>query len=193
LLDEIEKAHPRILDVFLQVFDEGILTDSHGRKCSFKDALIIMTSNLGTAVNKAKMGFAVEGQKTKGEGEAFAESVILAVRKSLRPELLNRITQVIPFMPLDQESVKKIVCRLVERFNAQLASQNVSVTLEDEAIELLLRKGYSKEFGARAMERVFEEEISKPIAELILHEGPKLPKVLLVGFAEGRIRFGALG
>jgi ATP-dependent Clp protease ATP-binding subunit ClpC len=173
LFDEIEKAHPRILDLFLQIFDEGNLTDAQGRKCSFKNAILIMTSNLGAAASapKKEMGFGakpnMEGEKDDGREARINE----AVRKHLRPELINRLSAVVPFHPLGKEEVRGIVLKCLGNLNNSLADRGIAVDLESAVRDFLIEKGFSPEYGARELERTFERFITKPLAEEILKGG----------------------
>jgi ATP-dependent Clp protease ATP-binding subunit ClpA len=167
LFDEIEKAHPRVLDLFLQVFDEGTLTDGQGRSCSFRDAVIILTSNLGTGKRVAKIGFGAPelapGPDT-GRDAAFLD----AVRGHLRPELVNRLSRVVVFQPLAADSVRLIIDKLLAALNLRLADKRVTITLDPSAYDLLLAEGFSEEFGARHMERVVEAGLAMPVAEEML-------------------------
>lgn len=168
LLDEIEKAHPRILDLFLQVFDEGFITDSRGRKCSFKEAVIIMTSNLGAAAPKAAMGFKAATPDSAAQDTSFRDNVMAMAKKHFRPELLNRLTDIVPFLPLSEQAVRGVIDKFINALNQRLSTHNVTVTLDDSAYEPLMAKGYSKQFGARAMERTIEETIARPVSEYLL-------------------------
>lgn len=169
LLDEIEKAHPRVLDLFLQVFDEGILTDSQGRKCNFREAVIILTSNLGMGGRPEKpfIGFAGGGQEVE-PGDAFVRRADEAIHKHLRPELVNRLTKIVHFNPLGTDAAREIVEKLVKQLNSRIANQSVTVELGDTALDLLLREGYSLEFGARNLERVIDRLVGVPVAEALL-------------------------
>jgi len=168
LLDEIEKAHPRILDLFLQVFDEGFITDSRGRKCSFKETVIIMTSNLGAAAPKAAMGFKAATPDSAAQDTSFRDNVMAMAKKHFRPELLNRLTDIVPFMPLSEEAVRGVIDKFIKALNQRLSTHKVTVTLDGSAYEPLMAKGYSKQFGARAMERTIEESIARPVSEYLL-------------------------
>lgn len=184
LFDEVEKAHPRVLDLFLQVFDEGMLTDSRGRKASFRHTVIILTSNLGSAARAVKkMGFA--GTFADDSATLDLRSRISdAIRRHLRPELLNRITRTVVFNPLKQEDVRQIAEKLIARLDARLIEQGFTLTLDESVYELLMEVGYSPEFGARLMERAIETLIAQPLAKSIL-EGKLNKGAELVGRASG--------
>lgn len=162
----LEKAHPRVLDLFLQIFDEGTFTDAQGRKCDFREAVIILTSNLGTGgVVKRKMGFGVEVEAGGQDARATVEE---AIKKHLRPELVNRLTKIVHFQPLGRETAREILGEIISDLNQRLADRGVSVSLSDEAQELLLEKGFSAQYGARNLERVADQMLGNLIAEALL-------------------------
>jgi ATP-dependent Clp protease ATP-binding subunit ClpC len=166
LFDEMEKAHPRVLDLFLQIFDEGTLTDAQGRKCDFRESVIILTSNLGTCgPMKRRMGFGMEEQENREDAFAPVEE---AIRKQLRPELINRLTKIVHFHTLALETAREILGKLIADFNLRLTDRGVSVELSKEAQELILKKGFSEEYGARNLERVMDEMLGNLIAEALL-------------------------
>jgi ATP-dependent Clp protease ATP-binding subunit ClpC len=205
LFDEIEKAHPRVLDLFLQIFDEGTLTDAQGRKCDFRESVIILTSNLGTGGGPAKgrIGFVVEPEKDQRPGRSSAgdrrdacpPSVMDAIRRSLRPELVNRLTKIVHFKPLGMGTAREISGKLLRELNERLAAvevrgrdedsggetpparsgagrashlRGVAVELDESAEELILREGFSEEYGARNLERVMDRLLGTLIAEALL-------------------------
>ena len=186
LFDEVEKAHPKILDIFLQIFDEGILTDSRGRKCDFRESIIILTSNLGSGVTKNNLGFGAS--KSNEEMKlAYNQSIKDAVKKYLRPELIGRLTDVVIFHPLGHTEVRQVIDKFIAGIGKRLKDRNITLTLEDKVYESLLSKGFSEEYGVRPMERLIETVISKPLAEGILKglyaEGASL--VVTVGQNDG--------
>ena len=170
LFDEIEKAHPRVLDLFLQIFDEGTLTDAQGRKCDFRESVIILTSNLGTGGGPAKpfIGFASGDEPEVSPNDAIAQRAQEAIRHSLRPELVNRLTKVVHFKPLDSGTVREILGKLLAALNERLTDRGVSVELDETAEELILREGFSEEYGARNLERVMDRMLGTLIAEALL-------------------------
>ncbi len=166
LFDEIEKAHPRVLDLFLQIFDEGTLTDAQGRKFDFWETVIILTSNLGSGgVKKKRMGFGMEEEEHKQDACAPVEE---AIRKHLRPELVNRLTKGVHFKPLGVETVREILEKLMEDFNKRLADRGVTVELDESAEELIMQEGYSEEYGARNLERVMDRMLGSLIAAALM-------------------------
>jgi ATP-dependent Clp protease ATP-binding subunit ClpC len=188
LFDEIEKAHPDIFDIFLQIFDEGRLTDSRGRQVSFSDTVIILTSNLGGQYTQKKaIGFdGAQDQKPADPGKTvtagkkapeanksakwkeYEESIHTAVRNAIRPEILNRIGCSIVFYPLEKETVFAIIDKTTVALNGNLSERGIAVELGGDAKEFLLEHGYSLEFGAREMQRAFERHINEPLAQMIL-------------------------
>ena len=167
LLDEVEKAHPKILDLFLQVFDSGTLTDAHGTKCDFRETIIIMTSNLGAGIAARSIGFGGENQQIDSAGE-LERSVQTAAKRFFRPEFLNRLTGVVVFQPLEEAHVRQILDVLVVRLNGRLREKGVSVELTPAAVGFLIGKGFSTDSGARGLERAVEKEISTPLSKLLL-------------------------
>jgi len=172
LLDEVEKAHPKVLDVFLQVFDEGRLTDGRGRTADFRNAIIIMTSNLGHKVeeSKGRIGFAPRtGDDAAGAPADAATRVPMeAVAGFFRPELLNRVSRIVRFEPLDVTTVRAIIDKFIGRVKRRLGEKHIELRVEEASYDVLLELGYSPEFGAREMERVIERHIVQPIARGIL-------------------------
>lgn len=169
LLDEIEKAHPKIFDLFLQVFDNGFLTDARGNRCDFRNLLIVMTSNLGVGRTKRAMGF----QDNVGDIDARNATVLAVLEKEFRPEFLNRISAIAHFEPLGILPLREIVAKLVSRLNTNLASKSLRLEVSDSALEWLSRKGSNDRYGARHLERFFECELATPIASMVLERGTK--------------------
>src|ERR671919_195178 len=167
LFDEIEKAHPDVFNTLLQILEDGRLTDAQGRTVDFKNTVIIMTSNLGTAdLRKASIGFgpadaAVSYEKMK-------EKVTEELKKSFRPEFLNRIDEVIVFNELTMEEVTEIVDLLIRRVEGQLESQGLGLELTPEAKLLLAKKGYDPQLGARPLRRAIQRLVEDPLSEKIL-------------------------
>jgi ATP-dependent Clp protease ATP-binding subunit ClpC len=187
LFDEIEKAHPKILDLFLQIFDEGTLTDAQGRKCDFRESVIILTSNLGSGeVVKRRMGFGMEEEDCGQDAHAPVEE---AIRKHLRPELVNRLTKVVHFKPLEMETAREILGKLVAEFNERLMDRNVTVALNQSAEELILGEGFSKEYGARNLERVMDRLLGSLVAEALLSGKITTGQTLHLEAVDGRIEF----
>ncbi|MEL7544202.1 MAG: AAA family ATPase, partial [Pseudomonadota bacterium] len=160
LLDEIEKAHPDLFNILLQVMDHGKLTDHNGKSIDFRNVVIIMTTNAGASdLAKPVMGFS--NQPRQGEDTA-------AIEKLFTPEFRNRLDAVVPFGPLPMEVITKVVDKFVFQLEAQLADRDVSIELTDDASKWLCEKGYDEKFGARPLARVIQENIKKPLADELL-------------------------
>ena len=185
LFDEIEKAHPQVLNLFLQVFDEGALTDAQGRKCDFREAVIILTSNLGSGVMRRQIGFGDEEECGRDAHTPWEE----AIRKHLRPELVNRLTKIVHFKPLGMETAREILGKLVTQLNDRLAERGVRVELDDGAVDLILCEGFSPEYGARNLERVMDRLLGGPLAEAILGGEKPVANALRVSVDRGHLVF----
>lgn len=188
LFDEIEKAHPRVLDLFLQIFDEGTLTDAQGRKCDFRESVIILTSNLGTggAAPKPFIGFAVGKEDHRQDACAPVQE---AIRKHLRPELVNRLTKVVHFKPLGIDTAREILGKLMIDFNKRLTDRGVTVELDESVKELILAEGFSEEYGARNLERVVDRILGTLIAEALLGGKITAGQTIRLVAADGQIQF----
>lgn len=161
LLDEIEKAHSDIFNILLQVMDYGVLTDSKGRKAHFKNVILIMTSNAGAQyASQASMGFA----STASAGSAMLKQV----KHTFKPEFINRLNEIVVFNDMDEQMAKLILGKKLRELNAKLAAKSVSITLTDEAHQHLLKSGYSKEYGAREMDRVIQQQLKTMLMREIL-------------------------
>ncbi|MCC5832452.1 MAG: ATP-dependent Clp protease ATP-binding subunit [Chlamydiales bacterium] len=172
LFDEIEKAHPDVMDLLLQILEEGRLTDSFGRKVDFRHAIVIMTSNLGADLirRSTEIGF---GAKTGvPDYKTIQEKIEGAMKKHLKPEFLNRIDGTVIFRPLNEEALAEIVHLEIDKVEKRLAKHQIHVELTEEAIHLLVKLGNLPEMGARPLRRVIEQYIEDPLAErLIRHPG----------------------
>ena len=161
LLDEIEKAHPDVMHMFLQILDDGRLTDSQGRTVSFKDTIIIMTSNAGQTDAEANVGFgaAVAGQ---------THSILDQLTNYFKPECLNRFDDIIEFQPLSKDNLLKIVSLMLDQTNAMIADQGLHIAVTDDAKSKLVDLGYNPEMGARPLRRVIQEQIEDRVADYYL-------------------------
>lgn len=161
LLDEIEKAHSDIFNILLQVMDYGVLTDSKGRKAHFKNVILIMTSNAGAQyASQASVGFA----STATAGSAMLKQV----KHTFKPEFINRLNEIVVFNDMDEQMAKLILGKKLRELNAKLAAKSVSITLTEEAHQHLLKSGYSKEYGAREMDRVIQQQLKTMLMREIL-------------------------
>ncbi|MCA0993285.1 ATP-dependent Clp protease ATP-binding subunit [Pseudalkalibacillus hwajinpoensis] len=162
LIDEVEKAHPDVQNMFLQILDDGRLTDSQGRTVSFKDTVIIMTSNAGTSERRITVGF---------ESAESYTGVMESLGGYFRPEFLNRFDGIIPFKSLEQSSLVTIVDLMINDLDESLEEQNITLTISEAAKEKLAVLGYNPQFGARPLRRVIEEHVEDGIADLLVDEG----------------------
>jgi ATP-dependent Clp protease ATP-binding subunit ClpB len=167
LLDEIEKAHPDVFNILLQVLDDGRLTDNKGRTANFKNTIIIMTSNIGSHLIQEKF----EKYNDANKDELMAEAkinVMDLLKRSIRPEFLNRIDDIIMFTPLTRENVRKIVELQFVDISAKLNEQGVSIEMSEEALDWLSQLGYDPQFGARPLKRVLQRKILNELSKEIL-------------------------
>jgi len=179
LLDEIEKAHPDVYNILLQIMDHGKLTDHNGRQVDFRNVILIMTSNAGASEQaKAAIGFG----RDRREGEDTA-----AVERTFSPEFRNRLDAVISFAPLSKEVILQVVDKFVLQLEAQLMDRNVQIELTPAAAAWLAEKGYDDKMGARPLGRVIQEHIKKPLAEELLFGKLVKGGVILVGVKDGKI------
>jgi len=162
LFDEIEKAHPDVFNVLLQMMDDGRLTDGKGRVVDFKNTILIMTSNLGSSYLQA------ENLRTPEDFEKASEQVMNALHGHFRPEFLNRVDDIIVFGPLGKEQLVKIIELRLEDVRRLLADRKISIELTDSAKELLFTQGYDANFGARPLKRAIQKLIQDPLALKIL-------------------------
>ncbi len=178
LLDEIEKAHPDVFNILLQVFEEGRLTDSLGRTVDFRNAVIIMTSNVGaeTVRNAGSLGFVAQKEDTSYN--AMRDRLLSEVKKAFKPEFLNRIDDIIVFHPLSKENLKTIVELEVKQVIDRLKNRGIDMTLTPEAMEFLIEKGYDPMYGARPLKRTIQRYIEDTLSEDIISgkfkEGSKI-------------------
>ena len=186
LLDEIEKAHPDTFNILLQVLDEGRLTDNKGRVADFKNAIIIMTSNLGGHLIQE----AYEAEKDLEKAAAIAKEGVMGIlKKNVRPEFLNRIDDIVMFSPLTQSNINEIVHIQLKQLQKQLLNQQITVDASPEAIALLGKKGFDPVYGARPLKRVIQKEILNELSKSILNGKVKTDSVVLIDCFKGHIVF----
>ncbi len=160
LLDEIEKAHPDVFNLLLQVMDHGTLTDNNGRKTDFRNVIIVMTTNAGAEqMSRPSIGFASQDHSSDGQE---------AIRRSFTPEFRNRLDAVIQFNALDEKTIGFVVDKLVAQIEAQLMDKHVSLNVDDKARTWLARHGYDKSMGARPMSRLLQEHLKRKLADELL-------------------------
>jgi len=169
LFDEVEKAHPDVLQLLLQILEDGRLTDSLGRTVDFRNTIIIMTSNIGAQLlqRQTSMGFAA-AQGSFNDAEKMREKVLEEAKRVFKPEFLNRISEIVFFRPLDKTDLIKIVELEVAKFATRLVERKITLEFTDEAKQLLIDKGYDEKYGARPLRRAVEHYLEDPLAEAIL-------------------------
>jgi ATP-dependent Clp protease ATP-binding subunit ClpC len=168
LLDEVEKAHPEVFNLFLQIFDDGRLTDSYGRTVDFSNTIIIMTSNLGARMiaERSKVGF--EQENNLLDYDQIKKNVMDQVKKYFTPEFLNRLDDIIVFKPLSREAVAKIIDLHLSEINEGLKEWDIKVKLHKSFVDWLIDKYYQPEYGARSIKRGLQREVEELIAEELL-------------------------
>ncbi len=170
LLDEIEKAHAEVFDVLLQVLDEGRLTDGKGRTVDFKNTIIIMTSNLGSPLisERISAGFAEGEEKWEESFSGLKQELLALLKKSIRPEFLNRIDEVIVFRPLGRDDIRKVVSLQLRRVEAMMEKKGIRLVVRDDARDWIATLGYDPQYGARPLKRVIQRHLVNPLAEKLL-------------------------
>ena len=193
LLDEIEKAHPEVFNILLQIFDEGRLSDAKGRTVDFRNTIIIMTSNLAQKMLKSEgaLGFRSKGEgedpETQAAYERMKERVNDEMKRFFRPEFLNRIDATVVFQPLTKPEIRKIVEIELEGVRKQLASQAMTLVITDEAKDHIATVGYDTNFGARPLGRAIQNEIADPLAEMLLLGTFQPGDTVKIDAAEGKL------
>ncbi|NLU70397.1 ATP-dependent Clp protease ATP-binding subunit [Streptomyces sp. HNM0574] len=184
LLDEVEKAHPDVFNILLQVLDDGRLTDAQGRTVNFSNTVIVMTSNLGSEAitgRGPRLGF---GDGAEGDEKARQERVLRPLREHFRPEFLNRIDEIVIFHQLTDEQLRQITDMLLDETRQHLRSQDVEVTFSPEAVEWIARRGYAPEYGARPLRRTIQREVTNQLSRKLLR-GELAPHERLLVDVEG--------
>ncbi len=182
LLDEVEKAHPDVFNILLQILEEGKLTDSQGRRVDFRNTIVIMTSNIGAAqISKNQsLGFTI-GDESGLSYDDMKSRVMSELKKVFRPELLNRIEEIIVFHKLEKDEIKVIVELMLKRLREQMALHEVTLELTDEARDLLVSKGYDPAMGARPLRRAIQQLIEDPLADFVLGRTLEAGSTILIG------------
>jgi len=188
LLDEIEKAHPDVFNALLQVLEDGRLTDSKGRTVNFRNTIIIMTSNVGASTIKkeATVGFVAKNTE-KDEYERMKERIMEEIKKTFRPEFVNRLDDIIVFHPLNEGHLKEIVTLMINNLIKRLAEQEVTVEVSDAAKELIIKEGYNPVFGARPLRRAIQKHIEDLLSEEMLKGTFKKGEKVLVDAQDEQI------
>ena len=162
LLDEIEKAHPEVFNLFLQIFDDGRVADSHGKIVNFENTIIIMTTNAGSEFKSAAAGF------NSNDEIKLDDNVDKSLKQFFKPEFLNRIDEIVTFKPLTKENLRQIIDLLLKDIHAKLAEKDAKLVVTDEAKELILEKGYDKRYGARPLKRAIQKLLEDKLSILSL-------------------------
>ena len=186
LLDEIEKAHPDAFNILLQVLDEGRLTDNKGRVADFKNAIIIMTSNLGSELiensfqQEENLDIAMENAQNE---------VLALMRQSIRPEFINRIDDIIVFNPLSNADIQEIVSLQIKSLAKRLSDQNLTIDATDEAVVLLTKKGFDPQYGARPVKRVIQTLVLNELAKKLLENEVDKEQIILLDAFDDELVF----
>jgi len=189
LFDEVEKAHPDVMHILLQILEEGKITDSLGRKIDFRNAIIIMTSNLGAdQIQKGGgMGFLSGDQDVSAE--KIRDKLLDLAKKMFKPEFINRVDEVIVFRKLNNDDLKTIVNIELDKVRERLRDQHLDLEIDDKVLEFLIERGYQPEYGARPLRRAIERHLEDPIAEEILKGFAKGAKRLKVEVDNQKLLF----
>ncbi len=168
LFDEIEKAHPDVMDILLQILEEGRLTDSFGRKIDFRNTIVIMTSNLGADLIKKSSEVGFGAQSGSLDFEHIKEKILSAVKKHFKPEFLNRLNDIVIFQPLQREGLLQVIEIELKKLMSRLSRRELNIHLDDAAKGFLVDKGFQPEMGARPLRRIIEQYLEDPLAEKVL-------------------------
>ena len=189
LLDEIEKAHPDVFNILLQVLEDGRLTDNKGRTVDFKNTIIIMTSNIGSHLIQQNF----ENVKTDNDiftaTETSKVQILDAIKRVLRPEFFNRIDEVIMFKPLLQNDIKEIVKIQLQNLKKQLAEMEIDISFSDELVEHFAKEGYEPQYGARPLKRLINKELINQLSKMIIADKIQKDKLVIADCFEEEIVF----
>ncbi|TCD48126.1 AAA family ATPase [Chlorobium sp. N1] len=190
LLDEIEKAHPDVFNILLQILDDGRLTDSKGHTVNFKNTIIIMTSNIGAQLIQSEME-KIDGKPQEEVLDSLKEQLFSLLKQQVRPEFLNRIDEVILFRPLTREDLKSIVMIQFENIQRTALRQHITISITDEALGMLSEAGFDPAFGARPLKRVMQRKITNRLSELILSGEVSEGDSVAITLQDGELAFRA--
>ena len=171
LFDEVEKAHPDVFNILLQILDDGMLTDSHGKKVDFKNTVIIMTSNIGAQTIAAKgqtLGFGDKTDNFEKTQDSIKSNIMSELRRMFRPELLNRIDDIIVFKQLTESDIEQITKLMLKAVTQRMRDMEIEVSFTDEAVKHLAKTGYDVTYGARPLKRAIQSQVEDKLAEQFL-------------------------
>ncbi len=188
LLDEIEKAHPDVFNLLLQVLDEGRLTDNKGRTINFRNVIIIMTSNLGSEVIRDRME-QWNNEMPDNEKEILRKDIFMLLKRSLRPEFLNRIDEIVIFEPLTITQIKEIAAIQINKIISMLESHGFRLVVDESAVNLLAEKGYDPQSGARPIKRLIQKEIVNELSKEVISGKLSKDSTITITAEKGRINF----
>ena len=188
LFDEVEKAHPDVMNLLLQILEEGRLTDSVGRKIDFRNTIIIMTSNLGADLIRKSTEVGFGAKENVLDYKAMQEKIEGSVKKHFKPEFINRLDGLVIFHTLDKVALRKVINLEFGKLKRRVAKKNIELMLDDGARDFLVEKGYFPEMGARPLRRTIEQYLEDPLAEKLL-QNPTEAKKYLVSVKDGHIVF----
>ncbi|MCC0704963.1 ATP-dependent Clp protease ATP-binding subunit [Clostridioides sp. ES-S-0049-02] len=193
LFDEIEKAHPDVFNILLQILDDGRLTDSKGRTVDFKNTIVIMTSNVGASTigRQKTLGFSIAkgDEEEKSQYEKMKENIMGELKQRFRPEFLNRIDDIIVFHSLNTEHISKIVILMVDKLQERLKDMDIKLEMSDEAIKLISKSGFDLEYGARPLKRALQKELEDELSEAILRGDVKKGSNIIAKVKDEKIVF----
>lgn len=193
LFDEVEKAHPEVFNILLQVLEDGRLTDAHGRTVDFRNTVVIMTSNVGASTirRQTTLGFRAGDNQEQEQYEALKENVMSELRRTFRPEFLNRIDETIVFHPLNEENIRQIVDLMLREVTQRLDDLDIQIEVTDAAKSLLAKLGYNPEFGARPLRRVIRQRVEDRLSEMLLRNDIKAGQTVVVDAENNQLTFEA--
>ncbi len=192
LFDEIEKAHPDVFNVLLQILEDGILTDSQGRRVDFKNTVIIMTSNIGARIitdKKASFGFTTDAESEERLEDEIKQDVLEELKKHFKPEFLNRVDDTIVFTKLSFDDIKAIAEKMLDNLKSRLKALEIEIEFDVTAIDALAEVGFDKVYGARPLRRAIQSKIEDPLSEKILDSSIKKGSKIKCSYASGEFLF----
>jgi ATP-dependent Clp protease ATP-binding subunit ClpB len=191
LFDEMEKAHPDVFNILLQVLDDGRLTDNKGRTADFRNTIIIMTSNIGSMLIQDKLK-SINSTNREKVLDLTREEVFDLLKKSIRPEFLNRIDEVIMFTPLTEKEIAEIVRLQLKKIEEMLIANDIHLDVTNEAIQLIAAEGYDPQYGARPLKRVLQREVLNKLSKMILADEIRKDKKIVISVKDSKLEFSNL-